>query len=101
MHIEIESTDIQPNEPIAHYIADRSKRIFEVYHFIDRVHIHFMQIKEADELCSKMVAMELHLPGKKLSAETYADTYYRAANQSIENLQQELKSYQERFQEVL
>jgi len=95
MKIVIESIEINLTDRHKEYIKQQLKKYFGKQDYITGIDVYVKKASEKNE-DDHIVVAKVFLPGPELFAESEANTYEKALNETIEKLRRQLEKYKEK-----
>lgn len=95
MQIVIEPVDVDVSTGLEEYIKERLNKFFGKQSYITGIDVY---VKNADEKSEDehIIEAKVYLPGPELFAESAANSYHNALNETIDKLRRQLEKYKEK-----
>ncbi|HEY0031038.1 MAG TPA: ribosome-associated translation inhibitor RaiA [Bacteroidia bacterium] len=96
MEIIIQSLHFTAGQQITDYTREKVNKLLHFYSRVEKVNV-VLKFETRDKPENKVCEVRLSIPGKDLFAESIAETFEEAINETVEALEQQIKKMKAKF----
>lgn len=96
MEIEIETLHFDADSALENFVREKVNRILKIFDKVEHCKV-ILRLSNNDKKMNKIAEIYLLVPGNKLFAESHAESFEHAVDETCDEMKRQLQKYKEKL----